>query len=333
MRDYSKVSPQFWIGTTGKIIRGFGRDAQLVGLYLMTSPHANMLGLYYLPKLFIAHETGLTIEGGQKGLARCIEAHFCSYDKATEMVWVHEMAAYQVGEQLSGGDKRCLGIQNEYDSLPENPFLQAFYDRYVKAFHMSRARVFVPSSGSPSEGPSEPHRSHEHEQEHAQEHEQEQDSREFHLEQKPAERKKRSRQKLEVDDSPIGRVFEHWRSEYRHPKAALDPKRRRAIQRALEAYDEATLCLAISGYKLSPHHMGQNSQRTVYDDISLFLRDAAHIDSGLSFARTPPAAAKSAVEIARDNLRKTVNDSERVVSEQSAGTGENGLGPLVGVLR
>lgn len=133
------------------------------------------------------------------------------------------------------------------------------------------------------------------------------------------------------DDGPVQRVFEHWRTEYRHPKASLDPKRRRAIQRALEAYDEPTLCQSISGYKLSPHHMGQNDQRTVYDDISLFLRDAEHIDRGLAFARAPPQAAKSAVELAREKLRG-VNGSGRVVSEQS-GTGDGGMGQAAGLLR
>jgi hypothetical protein len=75
----------------------------------MTSPHANMLGLYYLPILYIAHETGLGLEGASKGLKSTIEAGFCSYDEDTEMVWVHEMAAYQVGKALKPGDNRCAG--------------------------------------------------------------------------------------------------------------------------------------------------------------------------------------------------------------------------------
>jgi hypothetical protein len=173
MRDYSKVSPQFWIGTTGKALRNCGPEAQLVALYLLTNPHANMLGLYYLPEIFVAHETGLTIEGASKGLARCIEVHFCSYDATTEMVWVHEMAAYQIGEQLSETDKRCVGISNEYEGLPENPFLLAFYERYATAFHMCRARKSTLSATSPIEGPSKPHRSQEQETEQEQEHEQE----------------------------------------------------------------------------------------------------------------------------------------------------------------
>lgn len=168
MRDYAKVSPQFWIGTTGKALRAAGNETQLVALYLLTNPHANMLGLYYLPKLFISHESGLPIGGASKGLQRCIEADFCSYDPGTEVVWVHEMAAYQIGERLTEADKRCIGIQNEYDSLPQNPFLKGFFDRYAAPFHMRHERNLPPGNASPSEGPSEPHRSQEHEQEHEQ---------------------------------------------------------------------------------------------------------------------------------------------------------------------
>lgn len=106
----------------------------------MTSPHANMLGLYYLPILYIAHETGLGLEGASKGLNRSIEAGFCSYDEDTEMVWVHEMAAYQVGKALKPGDNRCAGVRSEYASLTENRFLSAFYERYKDDFHLNIKR-------------------------------------------------------------------------------------------------------------------------------------------------------------------------------------------------
>src|SRR5439155_917307 len=83
MRDYAKISPQFWIGSTGRKLRDAGPEATLVALYLLSNPHANMLGLYYLPQLYIAHETGLGIEGASKGLRRTIEAGFCDYDEAS----------------------------------------------------------------------------------------------------------------------------------------------------------------------------------------------------------------------------------------------------------
>jgi hypothetical protein len=86
----------------------------------------------------------------------------------------------------------------------------------------------------------------------------------------------------------VERVFDHWRTTHNHPTAKLDAKRRKLIAQALGSYSEADLCQAITGYRNSPHHMGQNDRATVYDAIELLLRDAQHIDAGLRFARDPP---------------------------------------------
>ncbi|MUS39582.1 hypothetical protein DIQ11_19200, partial [Acinetobacter baumannii] len=139
MRDYGKVSPHFWTGTTGKKLRQTP-EGLIVAMYLMTSPHANMLGLYYIPLLYIAHETGLGFEGASKGLQRACEAGFCSYDEATETVWVHEMARFQVAESLKPADNRCKNVQKEYDSLPSSPYLSSFFDKYAQAFCMTQKR-------------------------------------------------------------------------------------------------------------------------------------------------------------------------------------------------
>ena len=140
MREYGKVSPQFWTGATGKAIKAHGPEAVVVALYLMTSPHANMIGLYHLPVMYLAHETGMTIEGASKGLARCSEALLCSYDEATEHVWVHEMARFQIADTLLLKDKRCKGVANELAKLPETPLKQGFLNRYAEAFHLENSK-------------------------------------------------------------------------------------------------------------------------------------------------------------------------------------------------
>jgi hypothetical protein len=87
------------------------------------------------------------------------------------------------------------------------------------------------------------------------------------------------------DSAARQRVFEHWKKAWNHPGAKLDAKRSRVIDEALQGgYPEADLCRSIDGYKLSPHHCGQNEKRTRYDDIELFLRDSKHIEAGLDFA-------------------------------------------------
>ena len=174
MRDYAKVSPQFWIGSTGRRIRKGGQEAQIVAMYLLTCPSSSMIGMYYLPVATIAHDTGLSIEGACKGLKGAIEAGFCSYDDESGVVWVHEMARYQIGDQLSAADKRCNGVQNDYDKMMENPFLSAFYERYHRAFNMKRRREYTAIDTSPLEAPSKALRSQEQEQEQETEKEQEQ---------------------------------------------------------------------------------------------------------------------------------------------------------------
>ena len=163
MRDYAKVSPKFWTGETGQELARRGSEAVIVAMYLMTSPHSNMLGLYYQPTLYMAEETGLTPEGASKGLRHCVEAGFCDYDPASKWVWVYEMAGYQIGSNLSPDDKRCKGIQKDYMALPNVPFLGPFFDFYEHHFNLTQKREFAPKQQgpslklvSPSEAPSKP---------------------------------------------------------------------------------------------------------------------------------------------------------------------------------
>lgn len=139
--NYSKLSARFWTGETGRAIRG-DIEAQLVAVYLVTSPHSNMLGYYYLPITYISTDTGLTIEGASKALQRLCDEGFCVYDKGSEVVWVHEMAKLQVGESLEPKDKRVISIAREYESLPNNLFLEAFFDKYGEAYKMPLQRTF-----------------------------------------------------------------------------------------------------------------------------------------------------------------------------------------------
>lgn len=136
MRDFCKISPQFWTGQTGKELRK-NRDAQVVALYLMTSPHSNMIGIYVMPVMYVAHETGLTLEGASKALASLCEMEFCTFEADSELVWVHEMAKYQIGEGLDAKDKRCKGVQNELAKVPSSLLRKAFFNRYKADFNLA----------------------------------------------------------------------------------------------------------------------------------------------------------------------------------------------------
>jgi hypothetical protein len=268
MRDYSKVGPQFWIGKTGKALRKQGLESQMVALYLLTSPHANMLGLYYVPQTFIAHETGMGMEGATKGLQGCIEAGFCHYDEDSEMVWVIEMARFQIADQLKDKDLRSKGVQSEYDSLPDNPYLAAFFDMYSSAFCMSSKRGIE----SPLQAPPKPLASQEQEQEQEQKQEQAQ-------EQNIVERRSAS-----TDRDVVNEVFAYWQKVMDSPRSQLDDKRRKAIKGALKLYEPRQVCEAILGCSRSAWHMGENDRRQKFNGLDLILRDAEHIDKFLEMA-------------------------------------------------
>lgn len=164
MRDYGKVSPQFWIGKTGKSLRG-NAEAQVLAIYLMTSPHANMIGVYHCPVAYMAHETGLSLEGASKALQCLIEADFCTFDAEDEYVFVHQFALHQVGESLDPKDKRCKGVENELAKVPKNQCWQSFRAHYAVPYNLP-----LPTQNtSPSEAPPKPLESQKQEQKQKQE--------------------------------------------------------------------------------------------------------------------------------------------------------------------
>lgn len=161
MRDYAKISPQFWIGDTGRRIREGGKDCQIMAVYLLSCPSSNMIGLYYLPLATMSHETGLAKAACLKALQRLAELGFGQWDQDTETVFVTEMAAYQIGEPLKASDNRCKGVEREWSAFKSSPYYRQFHARYRGSFHLPK-----PPPPRNSEGASKTLRSQEQEQEH-----------------------------------------------------------------------------------------------------------------------------------------------------------------------
>ncbi len=170
MRDFAKVAPQFWTGRTGRLIRVAGRDAQVVALYLITCPSANMIGLYYLPIPTLCHEVGIPLQGASKALRRLSEAEFAHYDHASETVFVPEMARFQIGDTLQPGDNRVKGIAKELAAVGSSKFAKDFHDKYAAVYHLPPMVVREPLR-RPLGGASEALRSQETETETEQEQE------------------------------------------------------------------------------------------------------------------------------------------------------------------
>lgn len=139
MRDFAKISPQIWISERGREIKRLGLYAQIIAFYLQTSPHSTMIGIYYLPIAFIAHETGLQCEDIVRTLEQLNQIDFCTYDEKSEFIWVHDMAFEQIEQELKHSDHRVKGIRDSLRGLPKLPFLDAFFDKYSEPFNLNVA--------------------------------------------------------------------------------------------------------------------------------------------------------------------------------------------------
>lgn len=157
MRTYSMIFSTFWTGRTGREIKKMGPEAQILALYLLTSPSAmsNMgIGIYYLPIDYMVHDIGAPSKGLTKALGSLSEGGFCAYDPLFEYVWVKEMAKFQIGS-LKPNDNRVAGVKKALMNIPENLcFLYDFYQKYKKDLHLEdEAKLVAPSKplGSPFE--------------------------------------------------------------------------------------------------------------------------------------------------------------------------------------
>lgn len=145
MREFFKISPQFWTGETGRVMRKTGKNCQLLAAFLCCSPQANSLGVYYLPLAHVT-EVALTPKEVRAAMYDLCEIGFCSYDQLGEFIWVYEMAKHQIGT-LKANDRMVQYVNREYRQLPKNPFLAPFFDRYCEPLRLVERRV----SDSPSQ--------------------------------------------------------------------------------------------------------------------------------------------------------------------------------------
>lgn len=134
MRSYGKIPMTFWQATV-KPWRG-DAEAITVALYLASSPHANMWGLFHCPIMFICYETGLSEKGASEALRRLSEGAYCTYDHDIEYVWVHEMAAIETAPELKPGDNRIKSAVKHLLQVPNSPLVHAFFQRYAIAFNL-----------------------------------------------------------------------------------------------------------------------------------------------------------------------------------------------------
>lgn len=94
-----------------------------------------------------------------------------------------------------------------------------------------------------------------------------------------------------VTSDEVRRVFTEWvEATGRSKRTLCDNARKGLIRQALSQYPYEDVRDAVRGWRYSPHHRGENDQRVKYNDLSLLLRDSAHIERFRDLERRKPHA-------------------------------------------
>lgn len=120
---YRSIDAKFW---TDPKIRGLSPAHKLLFLYCITNSHSHVSGIYYMPKVLMQHETGLSSTEVERGIDTLSRDYLCLYDSTTEVLWVRHMLRYQ-----HHGEKIRLAVASQLESLHKCPLIKAFLTEYA----------------------------------------------------------------------------------------------------------------------------------------------------------------------------------------------------------
>lgn len=87
MRDYGRVYSSFWQSPE---TRALTEDGRTLALYLLTSPHANLIGCFRLPDAYAADDLQWSFGRVSEGFRELSEKGFLTRDAGTQWVFIHK---------------------------------------------------------------------------------------------------------------------------------------------------------------------------------------------------------------------------------------------------
>lgn len=135
---YSTVKDTIFTGRTGRELRHHPPEVRELQFWLTCGPDREPFGIFICEPAVIAPRIGRTLESLHASLEVLVRLEFCSWDPASQYVWVKEMAHHQFQTPLKAVDNRCALARKWYAACPRNPFLGPWFDRYVEDFHLGK---------------------------------------------------------------------------------------------------------------------------------------------------------------------------------------------------
>lgn len=111
MRDYGRVYTSFWQSPE---VRGMSEDARTLAFYLLTCPHANLIGCFRLPNAYAADDLQWPIERVREGFALLLASGFASRDEGTQWVLIPKYIKWNAFENANV----AIAAQKAFDQVP-----------------------------------------------------------------------------------------------------------------------------------------------------------------------------------------------------------------------
>lgn len=122
---YTRVESRFW---RDEKMRAVSDDARYLMLYLLTSPHRNILGFYFLPEPYACFDLGWTQEQFRERLGELLRNGLVKYDETAHVVLIVNFLKHN---PLENHNQVKSAIQ-KLDEIPKTPLLKDFYEAVKK---------------------------------------------------------------------------------------------------------------------------------------------------------------------------------------------------------
>lgn len=113
MRDYGKVHSSFW--TSGTIL-ALSEDARMLALYLLTSPHSTISGVFRLPDGYVCEDIKWSSERVAEGFTELLAKGFANRCETTKWVYIYKHFDWNRPEnpnQRKAAKKIALSVPDE----------------------------------------------------------------------------------------------------------------------------------------------------------------------------------------------------------------------------
>lgn len=146
MSRYTTVESFIW---HDEKFRALPEDARTVFLYLLTCPHGNMCGIFYLPDLYAASDLQWDVERYRKAIDTLCDTSLIAKDK--DIVWIKNYLKHNPIK----GRKQIAGAVNRLMTLPETKLIGPFMKSLEKHLLEDDLKLFKKLYTKPYEYPTD----------------------------------------------------------------------------------------------------------------------------------------------------------------------------------